>query len=94
MGLPEILIEFKQRAETAVRRSENGIVAVILADDTKTGAGYESYVYTSAADVATSQWSTAVSYTHLDVYKRQTENFMMFLPKAPVTRVSSRCFLL
>ena len=42
MGLPEILIEFKQRAETAVRRSENGIVAVILADDTKTGAGYES----------------------------------------------------
>ena len=45
MGLPEILIEFKQKAETAVRRSENGIVAVILADDTKTGAGYEMILY-------------------------------------------------
>ena len=30
MGLPEILIEFKTKAQTAVTRSQNGIVAVIL----------------------------------------------------------------
>ena len=30
MGLPEILIEFKAKAETAVARSQNGILAVIL----------------------------------------------------------------
>ena len=38
MGLPEILIEFKAKAETAVKRSENGIVALILRDDTKSMA--------------------------------------------------------
>lgn len=27
MGLPEILIEFKTKAQTAVTRSQNGIVA-------------------------------------------------------------------
>lgn len=58
MGLPEILIEFKQRAETAVQRSENGIVAVILKDDTKSGEGYLSYTYNTGADVDTSQWTT------------------------------------
>ena len=36
MGLPEILIDFKTQAETAVIRSENGIVALILDDTTKT----------------------------------------------------------
>lgn len=50
MGLPEILIEFKQRAETAVQRSENGIVAVILKDDTKSGEGYLSYTYNTARE--------------------------------------------
>ena len=29
MGLPEILIEFKTKAQTAVTRSQNGIVAAI-----------------------------------------------------------------
>lgn len=60
MGLPEILIEFKTKAETAVRRSENGIVAVILADDTKSGDGYTSYCYSTAADSGiSSHWNTA-----------------------------------
>ena len=45
MGLPEILIEFKQRAETAVQRSQNGIVAMVLKDDTKSGDEFASYAY-------------------------------------------------
>ena len=57
MGLPEILIEFKQRAETAVQRSENGIVAMILKDDTKTGDEFTSYAYSTAADIDNTHWS-------------------------------------
>ena len=48
MGLPEIIIEFKTKGVTAIKRSARGIVAIVLKDDTE-----------------------AVSYTHLDVYKRQ-----------------------
>ena len=59
MGLPEILIEFKQRAETAVQRSENGIVAMILKDDTKTGDEFTSYAYSTAADIDNTHWSVA-----------------------------------
>ena len=59
MGLPEILIEFKTKAETAVRRSQNGIVAIILADNTKEGEGNLSYSYATAADYGlASSWST------------------------------------
>lgn len=58
MGLPEILIEFKAKAETAVARSQNGILAVILEDDTKTDDASKSYVYRTAADINTSHWST------------------------------------
>ena len=35
MGLPNISVIFKQKAETAIKRSGNGIVALILADNTK-----------------------------------------------------------
>lgn len=59
MGLPEILIEFKAKADTAVSRSENGIVAVILADDTKSGEGFTSYKYNFEADIVKSHWTTA-----------------------------------
>ena len=59
MGLPEILIEFKTKAETAVKRSGNGIVALILRDDTKSGDGNLSYKYQTATDYGlTSSWST------------------------------------
>ena len=58
MGLPEILIDFKTKAETAVRRSQNGIVALILADGTKEGEGNLSYAYATAADYGlASSWS-------------------------------------
>ncbi|MGN0181216.1 MAG: phage tail tube protein [Candidatus Ornithomonoglobus sp.] len=59
MGLPEILIEFKAKAETAIRRSSNGTVAVILADDMKSGEGNLSYSYATASDYGlSSSWST------------------------------------
>lgn len=59
MGLPEILIEFKARAETAVKRSENGVVAVILSDDTKSGDGYLSYSYATGTDPGIEdQWTS------------------------------------
>lgn len=60
MGLPEILIEFKAKAETAVKRSENGTVALILRDDTKSGDGNLSYKYQTASDYRlSSSWTTA-----------------------------------
>ena len=60
MGLPEILIEFKTKAETAIRRSQNGTVAVILIDDTKTGDSNMSYCYATAADSGiSSSWNAA-----------------------------------
>ena len=65
MGLPEILIEFKAKAETAVRRSQNGIVAVILSDDTKTGDSNLSYKYNYEADIDKSDWS-AVNLDYLN----------------------------
>lgn len=59
MGLPQILIEFKTKVETAVTRSERGIVAVILADDTSETT---SYSYNYAADISSDDWTT----TNLD----------------------------
>jgi len=55
MGLPEILIEFKTKAETAVQRSENGIVAVILTDDTDTNI--TSCTYNYEKDIDKTKWS-------------------------------------
>lgn len=58
MGLPEINIEFKAKAETAVIRSSNGIAALILCDDTKSGAGNESYSYGTEAEINKEDWTT------------------------------------
>lgn len=54
MGLPEIIIEFRHKASTAIARSERGIVAVILRDDTK---GATQYTYRKLSEVDFSQWS-------------------------------------
>lgn len=35
MKLPQILIEFKSKAQSVIERSERGVVAVILKDDTE-----------------------------------------------------------
>ncbi|MEK4715339.1 phage tail sheath C-terminal domain-containing protein [Sporosarcina sp. FSL K6-5500] len=54
MGLPEINIEFIGKAVTAIKRSQLGIVALILKDDTQTAG---TLVYKSVEDVVTTEWS-------------------------------------
>lgn len=56
MGLPTIAIEFINKAKTAVSRSERGIVALILADDTKEDT---TYSYTKADDIVKAHWTDA-----------------------------------
>ena len=50
MKLPQILIEFKSKAQSIIQRSERGIVAIILKDDTEGAEPFKIYT---------------VSYTHL-----------------------------
>ena len=57
MGLPQVLIEFKRKADTAIKRSANGIVAVILKDGTNTT--FDTKIYTKEADIVQSHWNTA-----------------------------------
>ena len=57
MGLPEINIAFQSKAETAIKRSANGIVALILRDATK--GDITSYSYTNESEVVKSHWTTA-----------------------------------
>lgn len=55
MGLPKILIEFKTLAETIITRSERGIVAVILKDNSNTT---ETQIYTKERDIVKSHYTT------------------------------------
>ena len=66
MGLPLFMLEFKTKAETAVSRGSRGVVAVILADDTKTTTDCISYTYTDMTDVVKSHWTTA-NYAYLEM---------------------------
>ena len=54
MGLPEISIEFRTLSSTAIKRSERGIVAMILKDDTDEEL---RYVYTSLDKVDDSKFT-------------------------------------
>ena len=62
MGLPEIVIEFRTKGVTAVKRSARGIVAVILKDDTEEGQALN--VYKSVLDVDPTHF-TARNYEYL-----------------------------
>lgn len=55
MGLPEINITFKTKGLTAIQRSERGIVAIVLKDDTEGGKAFG--VYNSILDVDFSTFS-------------------------------------
>lgn len=55
MGLPKISIEFITRAVTAVKRSQLGIVALILKDDTQTADTVE---YKGIDELKKEEWST------------------------------------
>ncbi|KUO75681.1 MAG: phage tail sheath protein [Clostridia bacterium BRH_c25] len=57
MGLPQILIEFKTKGTTAVKRSARGIVALILKDDTDTS--FVTKTYGSIAEVDAAAWTDA-----------------------------------
>lgn len=54
MGLPTFEVFFKKKAETAVKRSGNGIVALILMDDTK---GETTYIYQKEKEIVKSHWT-------------------------------------
>jgi hypothetical protein len=54
MGLPEINIEFKSKAVSAVLRSAMGIVALILVDATKT---FISKEYSSIEEIVAGDWT-------------------------------------
>lgn len=56
MGLPEIKIEFTQKAATAVERSARGIVALILKDDTQTTQ--TEFVYDSVEDIEAGKFTS------------------------------------
>jgi len=54
MGLPQIIIDFNGKAVTAIKRSQLGIVALILKDDVQTA---DTVTYKSIEDVPTDGWS-------------------------------------
>lgn len=55
MGLPNIVVEFMTKANTAITRSERGIVCLVVNDATKTDT---LYAYRSVAEVVTEDWTT------------------------------------
>ena len=56
MGLPKILIEFKTLAETIIARSERGIVAVILKDNSNTT---ETHTYSKESEITKSHYTAS-----------------------------------
>lgn len=59
MGLPEVIISFSSAAASAVQRSQQGIVALILRDDTV--ITFTTKTYSTIADVSQTDW-TAGNY--------------------------------
>ena len=53
MGLPQINIDFLGKAVSAIQRSERGIVALILKDDTPAAT---TYSYKDVEDLVTTEW--------------------------------------
>lgn len=62
MKLPQILIEFKNKARSVIKRSERGIVAVILKDDTEGAEPFK--IYKSLADIDFTKMSES-SYQYM-----------------------------
>ncbi|GEO27026.1 phage portal protein [Alicyclobacillus acidoterrestris] len=55
LGLPEVIISFQTAAQTAVQRSQQGVVALILRDDTVTT--FTTKTYNTIDDVAKTDWT-------------------------------------
>ncbi len=64
MGLPKINIEFKTKGVTAIKRSERGIVAIIIEDDTTGGAEIE--ILKSVSDIDATKF-TQRNYEYLNL---------------------------
>ncbi|SNR86033.1 Phage tail sheath protein [Anaerovirgula multivorans] len=79
MGLPEIDIRFSTLAVSAIQRSQRGIVALILRDDTQAKTVYE---YKTIADVENEDWTA----TNLQYIK---DTFMGIPSKVIVVRGST-----
>lgn len=56
MGLPKILIDFKTLAETIITRSERGIVAVILKDNSNTT---QTYTFSKESEIVKSHFTAS-----------------------------------
>ena len=66
MGLPIFSLEFKKKAETAVSRSNRGVVAVILVDTTSNSNTLTSYSVIDKSELTVSHWSnTNLKYLDL-----------------------------
>lgn len=63
MGLPEINIVFQSLATTAIERSQRGIVALIVKDDTATE---NTYTFTKLSEVEKTKFTEKV-YDYLDI---------------------------
>ena len=84
MGLPEINIIFKTKGLTAIQRSERGIVAVILKDDTE--GGQPVSIYKSILDVDFSQF-TQRNYEYLKLLY-EGGPYKVIVVKVPTTTES------
>ena len=56
MGLPKILIDFKTLAETIITRSERGIIAVILKDNSNTT---QTYTFSKESEIVKSHFTAS-----------------------------------
>lgn len=74
MGLPEIKIIFETKGLSAIERSERGIVAVILKDDTE--GGQPVSIYKSILDVDFSQF-TQRNYEYLMFFVNVGREYML-----------------
>lgn len=79
MGLPNINITFSGKASTAVKRSERGIVCLVVKDTTKT-TGLAAYKYLE--DVSAEDYTT-------DNYTAIADAFYDGAPKVYVVRIGS-----
>lgn len=57
MGLPTIEVIFKQLAVSAIKRSERGVAAIIIRDDTLGSDAITKKIYRSSMDVASKDYS-------------------------------------
>lgn len=57
MGLPQIIINFMQKAASAITRSEKGVVCLLLDDTTTSSELKDLYTYEFAAQVDKTHWT-------------------------------------